>query len=83
MNTRKPYQFTSEDLALAQARQEKKLKQALEADALQTSSKLNDTLLSRSWITISQPQASTNSEASSNNVRILTWNVCDPFPALC
>ncbi|KAF9473121.1 Endonuclease/exonuclease/phosphatase [Pholiota conissans] len=71
MNTRRPYELTPQDLALAQARKEKKLKQALEAEAVRKS----NALLSRKWITISQDHSSISLESNSITIKILTWNL--------
>lgn len=64
----KLFELTPAQLAIAQARREKKK----QAEALQANIKpIATALLQRQWLNVSQPPKSLTSSA-----KILTWNVC-------
>ncbi|KAF8974010.1 Endonuclease/exonuclease/phosphatase [Flammula alnicola] len=72
-NTQIHYELTPEQLALAEARKEKKLKQALAAEALAKAT--GSTLLSRPWLTLPHPQRSEKVDERSYQVKIFSWNL--------
>lgn len=78
MDTRKHYEPSPEQLALAKARKEKKMNKIL------VTKDNEPELFSRRWLSLPQtPNLEHSKKSSYQRVKIMTWNVCRPLLATC